>query len=195
VLVSRTGWTAELGFEVYNMDAEVDGPALWDHLIVAGTDFDMTGCSQLSMNIRRIEGGILNYRTDMDWHTTPYDMGLGQFVDLDNHDFIGRNALRNASREPRFSGFKCEARPLRYGAAVMSGEQVVGRVTAYEISPYLQCGVGFVLFDSPQAMHGTGFTVVERDGNACPVELVELPFYDAEKNIPRGLEAADGFID
>jgi aminomethyltransferase len=77
----------------------------------------------------------------------------------------------------------------------MSGGQSVGRVTAFEISPYLQCGVGFVLFDSPQAMHGTGFSVAERDGNACPVELVELPFYDAEKNIPRGLEATDGFID
>jgi aminomethyltransferase len=195
VLVSRTGWTAELGFEVYNMDADVDGPALWDHLIAAGTDFDMSGCSQLSMNIRRIEGGILNYRTDMDWYTTPYDMGLGQFVDLDSHNFIGRDALRNAPRAPRFSGFKCEGRPLRYGAAVMSGGQSVGRVTAYEISPYLKCGVGFVLFDAAESMSGTGFTVAERDGNACPVELVELPFYDAEKNIPRGLESAHDFID
>jgi aminomethyltransferase len=147
------------------------------------------------MNIRRIEGGILNYRTDMDWHTTPYDMGLGQFVDLDSHNFIGRDALRNASREPRFSGFKCEGRPLRYGTAVMSAGQSVGRVTAYEISPYLKCGVGFVLFDSPQVMNGSGFTVAERDGSVCPVELVELPFYDAEKNIPRGLESAHSFID
>jgi aminomethyltransferase len=76
----------------------------------------------------------------------------------------------------------------------MSGGQSVGKVTAYEISPYLKCGVGFVLFDSPENMNGDGFTVSERDGNACPVELVELPFYDAEKNIPRGLEATDGLI-
>ena len=195
VLVSRTGWTAELGFEVYNMDANVDGPALWDHLIAAGADFEMTGCSQLAMNIRRIEGGILNYRTDMDWYTTPYDMGLGQFVDLDNHDFIGRDALSLASKEARFSGFKCEGRRLRYGAAVMSGGQLVGKVTAYEVSPYLKCGVGFVLFDSPESMNHSRFTVSERDGHACPVELVELPFYDAEKNIPRGLETTDGLID
>ena len=164
-------------------------------MVAAGAEFNMTGCSQLSMNIRRIEGGILNYSTDMDWHTTPYDMGLGQFVDLDSHDFIGRDALRNAPREPRFSGFKCESQPLRYGAAVMSGGQSVGRVTAYEISPYLKCGVGFVLFDSAQAMNGSGFTVSGRDGDVCPVELVELPFYDAAKNIPRGLEPTDGLID
>jgi len=195
VLVSRTGWSAELGFEVYNMEADVDGPALWDHLIAAGADFDMTGCSQLSMNIRRIEGGILNYRTDMDWNTTPYDMGLGQFVDLDSHDFIGRDALRNAVREPRFGGFKCEDRQLRYGSSVMSNGKSVGRVTAYEISPYLKCGVGFVLFDSAQAMNSDGLTVSDRDGNDCPMELVELPFYDAEKNIPRGLEPVDGQVE
>jgi hypothetical protein len=55
--------------------------------------------------------------------------------------------------------------------------------------------VGFVLFDSPESMNGSAFSVAERDGNTCPVELVELPFYDAEKNIPRGLESADSFSD
>ena len=195
VLISRTGWSAELGIEVYNMDAGVDGPALWDHLIAAGADFDMTGCSQLSMNIRRIEGGILNYRTDMDWYTTPYDMGLGQFVDLDSHDFIGRDALREATREPRFCGFKCADRQLRYGSAVMSNGKSVGRVTAYEISPYLKCGVGFVLFDAADSIGSSGLTVFDRDGSECSVELIELPFYDAEKNIPRGLESTDGLIE
>ena len=194
VLVSRTGWSAELGFEVYNMEASVDGEALWDHLIAAGAEFEMTGCSQLSMNIRRIEGGILNYRTDMDWDTTPYDMGLGMFVDLESHNFVGRDALRNANRDPRFCGFKCEGKTLRYGAEVMSGEIQVGRVTAYEVSPYLQCGVGFVLFDSPDSINGSGFWIADREDNACPVELVDLPFYDAEKNIPRGLQATDGGI-
>lgn len=195
VLVSRTGWSAELGFEVYNMDPEVDGPALWEHLMAAGADAGISGCSQLAMNIRRIEGGILNYLTDMDWHTTPYDMGLGMFVDLDSHDFIGRDALRNASREARFTGFKCEGRQLRYGSALELDGQSIGRVTAYEVSPYLQCGVGFALLDSAQQMSASGVTVTDRGGDACPVELVELPFYDAEKNIPRGLRPVDGGID
>lgn len=195
VLVSRTGWSAELGFEVYNMDPDVDGPALWDHLIAAGAEFGMAGCSQLSMNIRRIEGGILNYRTDMDWDTTPYDMGLGMFVDLESHDFIGRDALKNASKETRFTGFKCESRSLRYGAKVMSAGEPVGRVTAYEISPYLQCGVGFALFDSPESMQANGLVIADRDDNDCPIELVALPFYDAAKNIPRGLPATDGLPD
>ena len=195
VLVSRTGWSAELGFEVYNMDADVDGPALWDHLMAAGADSGIVGCGQMSMNIRRIEAGILNYGTDMDWDTTPYDMGLGMFVDLESHDFIGRDALRNAHKDARFAGFKCAGRQLKYGSAVRSGEQPVGKVTAYEISPYLECGVGFVLFDSTQHLQASDLTIIDRDGNECPVERVDLPFYDAAKNIPRGLEPDDGRID
>jgi aminomethyltransferase len=194
VLVSRTGWSAELGFEVYNLDANVDGPALWDHLIAAGAGFGMAGSSQRSMNIRRIEGGILNYATDMDWHTTPYDMGLGAFVDLDGADFVGRDALSKAAMETRFGGFKTAGGAVAYGAPVNSNGNAIGRVTAYDVSPYLECGVGFVLFDSPDGLSATGLTVSGRGGQQLPVELVELPFYDAEKNIPRGLPAVTGAI-
>ena len=187
VLVSRTGWSAELGFEVYNLDAGVDGLALWDHLIAAGADFDMRAGSQMAMNIRRIEGGILNYLTDMDWHTTPYDMGLGNFIDLDGHDFVGRGALLQADKSCRFSGFKCAGRDIRYGASLISQDQKIGRVTAYDLSPYLECGVGFALFDSAERLECQDIRVIDRSGEACSVELITLPFYDAEKNIPRGL--------
>jgi aminomethyltransferase len=195
VLISRTGWTAELGFEVYNMDAAVDGPALWDHLIAAGAGFDMRAGSQMAMNIRRIEAGILNYATDMDWHTTPYDMGLGAFVDLESHDFVGRDALRSAARETRFSGFKCESRKIPYGGMLMSEGRAIGRVTAYEISPYLECGIGFALFESASDLHCGSISVNDRSGEPCPIELLELPFYDAEKNIPRGVPSEHDFTD
>ena len=194
VLISRTGWSAEVGFEVYNMESDVDGPALWRHLMQAGAEFNMPACGNLSMNIRRIEAGILNYRTDMDWSTTPYDMGLGFFVDLDNHDFIGRDALAKSNKEARFSGFKCQQGNPRYGSGVMQCGQVVGRVTAYEESPYLEHGVGFAIFDSAKNLQLSGLAALDRDGNECPIELVELPFYDAEKRIPRGLPDADGTV-
>jgi aminomethyltransferase len=194
VLVSRTGWSAELGFEVYNLDPGVDGPALWDHLMASGAGQGIRPCSQLSMNIRRIEGGILNYPTDMNWHTTPYDMGLGMFVDPE-HDFIGRDALRRCSRLPRFSGFKCDAGNPRYGAAIRLDGREVGRVTDFEVSPYLGYGVGFVLLDSPEYMQATGLTAALRAGGECAIELTDLPFYDAEKNIPRGLPAVTGSVE
>ena len=71
----------------------------------------------------------------------------------------------------------------------------IGRVTAYEISPYLEGGVGFALLDSADLMSTGGLSVADRDGNDCAIELVDLPFYDAEKNIPRGLPPIDGGID
>lgn len=193
VYVSRTGWTGELGFEVYNLDPDVDGLALWDHLLAAGAEFGLRAGSQVSMNPRRIEAGILNYPTDMDWYTTPWDIGLDAFVDLDGHDFVGREALLKAPRECRFSGFRCAPQSVAYGARLVAGEREIGRVTAYEISPYLECGVGFALLDSPEHLDAREISVIDRAGNACAVELVELPFYDAEKNIPRGLPSPDGF--
>ena len=101
VLISRTGWTGELGFEVYNMDPNVDGNALWSHLLEAGAPHGMEVLSTYSMNPRRIEAGIMNYGTDMGWDTTPFDLGLGDFVDF-GHDFVGRDALQAAEHAPRF---------------------------------------------------------------------------------------------
>lgn len=185
VLVSRTGWTGEVGFEVYNLDASVDAPALWNRLVEAGREWNMTVCGLQSMNIRRIEAGILNYRTDMDQHTTPYDMGLGAFVDLDSHGFVGRDALADADKRARFTGFKSRAGRIRYGTVVRLDGRSVGSVTTYEISPYLETGVGFVLLDDAGLMQQTGLVVADREGNELPLELVRLPFYDRDKRIPR----------
>ena len=185
VLVSRAGWTGEVGFEVYNLDASFDASALWNRLLEAGREWNMTVCGLQSMNIRRIEAGILNYRTDMDQHTTPYDMGLGAFVDLDNHGFVDRDALADADKRARFTGFKSRAGRVRYGTAVRLDGRSVGSVTTYEISPYLATGVGFVLLDDAGLMEQTGLVVTDREGNELPLALVKLPFYDPEKRIPR----------
>ena len=190
VLISRTGWTGELGFEVYNMDPNVDGMALWSHLIAAGASHGMEVLSTYSLNPRRIEAGILNYGTDMGWNTTPFDLGLGGFVDFD-HEFVGRDALQSAERSPRFTGFMTEARDIKWGSTVLAGGQPVGRVKAFELSPTLGTGIGYVLFDTPAAMSANTFTVKGRDGNEHPLALHALPFFDADKRIPRGLEVME----
>ena len=190
VLISRTGWTAELGFEVYNMDPNVDGIALWSHLMAAGRPHGMEILSTYAMNPRRIEAGILNYGTDMGWNTTPFDLGLGGFVDFD-HDFVGRDALQSAERSPRFTGFMTEARDIKWGSTVLAGGQPVGHVKAFEPSPTMGNGIGYVLFDTPEAMAANAFTVKSRDGNEYPLALHALPFFDADKCIPRGLEVME----
>jgi len=190
VLISRTGWTAELGFEVYNMDPNVDGMALWSHLIVAGAPHGMEILSTYAMNPRRIEAGIMNYGTDMGWDTTPFDLGLGDFVDFE-HDFVGRDALRATERSSRFSGFMTEAKDIKWGSPVLASGNAVGRVKAFEPSPTLGTGIGYVLFDTPEAMSANAFTVKGRNGNEYPLALHALPFFDADKRIPRGLEVME----
>ena len=190
VLISRTGWTAELGFEVYNMDPNVDGIALWSHLLEAGAPHGMEVLSTYSMNPRRIEAGIMNYGTDMGWDTTPFDLELGDFVDF-GHDFVGKDALQAAERAPRFSGFVTEANDIKWGEPVIANGVAVGRVKAFEPSPTLGTGIGYVLFETPAAMSANTFTVKGRDGNEHPLALHSLPFFDADKRIPRGLEVME----
>ena len=190
VLISRTGWTGELGFEVYNMDPNVDGLALWSHLMAAGAPLGMEVLSTYAMNPRRIEAGILNYGTDMSWDTTPFDLGLGMFVDLE-HDFFGRESLRAAPRAPRFSGFLTDATDVKWNARVFVGTHPVGRVKAFEPSPTLGTGIGYVLFDSADAMAGEAFTVKDRMGTQHNLTLHPLPFFDPDKKIPRGIEAME----
>ena len=188
VLISRTGWTAEKGFEVYNMDPNVDGLALWSHLMVAGAPLGMEILSTYAMNPRRIEAGILNYGTDMGWDTTPFDLGLGMFVDFE-HDFVGRDSLQVAPQAPRFSGFVTAAADVKWNAPVFVGEHPVGRVKAFEPSPTLGTGIGYVLFDSADAMVADAFTVKDRMGAQHNLTLHQLPFFDPDKKIPRGIEA------
>jgi len=185
VLISRTGWTGELGFEVYNMDPSVDGMALWNHLIAAGEPHGMEVLSTYAMNPRRIEAGILNYGTDMNWDTTPFDLGLGAFVDFE-HDFVGRDALQSADQSPRFSGFVTGASDVKWGSSVFADTQPVGRVMAFEPSPTLGTGIGYVLFNNANAMTAGAYTVRDRAGAPHNLTLHALPFFDPDKTIPRG---------
>src|SRR3989454_10077020 len=92
LIVTRTGWTGEVGYELYLLDG-FRGQELWDRVMKAGRKYDLrpTGPS----DIRRIDGGFLNYGADMTLDDNPYEVGLGWTVDLDKEaDFIGREALR-----------------------------------------------------------------------------------------------------
>eukprot|EP00494_Astrolonche_serrata_P025649 UN25910 len=102
-----------------------------------------------AMHIRRIEAGILNAGADFNHNTTPYDVGLGQFVDGDKADFIGKSALEKASKQSRLIGVKCDAEP-HIGSAVKIDGEIVGEVTAGAFSPYLKHGIGIVLMEQSQ---------------------------------------------
>ena len=186
--VSRTGFTNELGFEIYCQGEATDHLALWDHLIASGEPHGMEFSSTRSLTIRRIEAGILGNMTDMDMSMTPFAAGLEPFIDMDKMDFIGRDALVDADRRARLYGIKCaDAIPGR-GSAVMDEDKAVGQMTAGVDSPTLGCGIGYAVFNEPGEWNGRSLKVRLPDGNVYPCEVVELPFFDREKKIVRGLD-------
>ena len=83
VHVSRTGFTGELGYEIYSLGDATDHLALWDHLMASGEPHGMEFSSTSPMTIRRIEAGILGNTTDMDTTMTPFEAGLAPFIDMD----------------------------------------------------------------------------------------------------------------
>lgn len=182
VLISRTGWSGELGFEIYTAEG-VDAAALWDHLLDAGADHDLAVLSLEALGIRRIEAGILDNGSDMNPSLTPFDVGLGRVVDMGKPAFIGRDALATAERRSRLYGVSGPSTPVP-GTSVLHGDTVVGSITAGAWSPHLEHGIGYVIMREVGEWEGQEVLLA---GEVQPFEVVKLPYYDAERKLPRGL--------
>lgn len=185
VWITRTGYTNELGWEFYT-EPHHDPAALWTHLEAAGAEYGLRMFGLDSMNVRRIEAGILNAGSDFDETTTPFDVRLGRFVDFDKPDFIGKAALEKAATEPRLHGLSVEGGEPLVGGAIKIGGDMVGKITAAALSPFLRCGIGYGLLCSSEHGPGTKVMVETRGGAFLPGQLNDLPFYDQNADIPRG---------
>ena len=188
--VSRTGWTGEVGIEVYcNSGPEpTDHNALWDGLLACGEPFGMEFSSSSSMGIRRVESGILDNGSDIEPDLTPYGAGLGQFVHLDKGDFIGRAALETADRSQLLFGLVCATASPQAGMAVHFDDSPIGHMTIGTWSPTLDAGVGYVRFHRPlPGDDWLGKTVMLHDHHGTPHEATVdlLPFVDKQKQLPR----------
>ena len=186
--VSRTGFTGELGYEIYCNGEATDHLSLWNHLMAAGEPFGMEFSSTRSMTIRRIEAGILGNMTDMDPTMTPFQAGLGAFVDMDKGEFIGRAALIGADRRTLLYGVTCDAAVPGRGSTVQDGGAVVATLTAGVDSPTLGCGIGYARFGEPGEWGGRELKARLPDGDVHACRVVDLPFFDREKRIVRGLD-------
>ena len=188
--VSRTGWTGEVGIEIYcNSGPEpTDHYSLWDDLIACGESSGMEFSSSSSMGIRRIESGILDNGSDIEPDLTPFGAGLGQFVRLDKEDFIGRDALQVADRSQLLYGLVCPTSAPDAGEEVRFEDGPVGHVTIGTWSPTLDRGVGYVRFDQPlqdDAWFGKTVLLVDREGTPHEARVDTLPFVDKQKRLPR----------
>lgn len=185
--VSRSGFTNELGFEIYSDGANTDHLALWDHLMKVGAPHGLEFSSTRAMTIRRIEGGILGNTTDMDTTMTPFEAGLGAFVDMEK-EFIGREALAGKDRRTLLLGVTCKSATPASGSQIIDNGAVVGSVTAGVPSPTLGLGIGYVRFMAPDEWVNRSLQLRLPDGTDHDCEIVDLPFFDKEHKIVRGLD-------
>ena len=184
VVITRTGYTNELGWEFYTESGH-DADEIWAAISTAGEPFGQEMIGLDAVHIRRIEAGILNAGSDFDHTTTPFDVGLGRFVDLDKSDFIGKSALDEAPKHSRLTGLLADAEPLIGGSLVANGRQI-GRVTAGALSPFLRRGVGIALLEATGTPEGMAVQIDCVDGSQAPGVLAALPLYDKDAAIPRG---------
>ncbi|WP_046471770.1 glycine cleavage T C-terminal barrel domain-containing protein [Allosalinactinospora lopnorensis] len=200
VVVSRTGYTSELGFEIYLHNASRDGVKLWDKVIEAGTPHDIRVIGPC--HIRRIEGGILAWGSDIGLDTNPFEVGYGYevswMVDLAQEaDFIGKEALkriRDNGIDRKLAGVEIGGAPLgsyNDGSMVDSfpvylpgSDNPVGKVTSACFSPRMEKNIGFAML--PIELAGPGIElVIERPGGAVPATVVPKPFIDPQKSLPK----------
>ena len=182
LIVARTGWSAQGGFEIYVDDADV-GVQLYDALVEAGAPYDIgPGCPNL---IERIEAGLLSYGNDMTRADTALEAGLDRYCALTSDiDAIGLDALRRQAASGvtrRIVGLviKGDAVPgLRTRWPVLSGHTVVGAVTSAVWSPRLSTNVALGMVGKAHAEIGTNVTVASPDGDRTAT-VVELPFSGA----------------
>ena len=186
--VSRSGFTNELGFEIYSDGFTTDHLALWDHLMDCGKPFGMELSATRAMTIRRIEAGIFGNLTDIDTTINPFEAGLGFCVNMDKGDFIGREALVNKDKRTCLLGLICKTETPISGSKVIDGDKIVGHITAGVHSPTLNTGIGYVRFYEPNDWPGKGLDLQLPNGNLHKAEIVNLPFFDKEKHIVKGID-------
>lgn len=190
-VVSRTGFTGEMGIEIYG-NPENDPHKFWDYIFEIGAEFGLRMGAGASMTLRRVEAGILDYDMDINPGTTPYDAGLDSLVEFDNPDFVGRDALLNADKRKRLFGLTCDTGIPRVGTKIFDDDVEVARMTIGDWSPSLEKGIGYVLFDKPESAvgpwSGRNLQIETPDGVSHEAQVQDLPFLDPEKRIPRGLE-------
>lgn len=189
VVITRTGWTGEIGYELYLRDGS-RGKDLWDRVMEAGEEFNIAPTAP--NDIRRIEAGILNYGSDMTLENNPYEVGLGWLVDLNQEaDFIGKKALQKIKAEgikQKLVGIELHGDPLpawpeEFWPVYHNGDEI-GHMTAAVYSPGLERNIGYALLPIEQARRGTDLTI-DTPWGMTEATVVRKPFVDPKKDIPK----------
>jgi aminomethyltransferase len=189
IVVSRTGYTGELGYEVWCHPG--DGEAVWDAIWTSGAPQGLKPFGLDALDIVRIEAGLVVSGNEFDQSVDPFEAGIGFAVGLKNEeDFVGRAALEERAAHPQRTlvGLVLEGNePAGHGDPVYVGRQEVGVVTSGTRSPVLNETIALARVAVQFRKIGTAVEVGKLDGlqKRIPAAVVRFPFYDPEKTRPR----------
>ena len=187
LIISRTGWSSELGYEIYLRDGS-KGNELYEKIMEAGKEHGLKPGHTSS--IRRIEGGMLSYHADADINTNPFELGLDRLVSLDSDiDFVGKKALKKIKQDGikrKQVGLEIDCKPLTGPNTtfwpVEKNNKKIGKITSAVYSPRLKKNIALAMIEIEQSETGTKLEVITNEGKYNSV-VVEKPFYDPKKKI------------
>jgi glycine cleavage system aminomethyltransferase T len=189
VVISRTGWTGEVGYEVYLRDS-ARGDEMWERIMEAGRPYEIRPIAPCEA--RRIEAGIFNYRSDMTLANNPFEVtGMERLVEEQDADYVGKAGLERIRAEGvsrKLVGVEMEGDALDWELtqvwpAFVDGERV-GHATDMIWSPRLERNIGYVWVPIEQATPGTAVELEPEPGIRRSARTAALPFLDPSKRIP-----------
>jgi len=179
MIVSRTGYTGELGYEIYFTGNEKTAEDIWDKVFAAGSEFNIQPVGLAARDSLRLEMGFCLYGNDIDKNTNPLEAGLGWITKLKKERFVGRDALVKAKKD----GLKRKLVPIstsekvfpRHGYELSANGKNVGTVTSGTVSPVLDKAIALGYVNIEYAYEGATINFLIR-GKEVPANIVTLPF-------------------
>jgi aminomethyltransferase len=186
VLIARTGYSGEDGFEVYLPSDEATTIKMWNALVDAGAEFGIRPCGLGARNTLRLEAGMSLYGHEISEEINVFEAGLTRWLKLDKGDFIGRDALLAVEAEGgpkrKIIGLEMLERGIArdsYPVISLEGEPI-GQVTSGSPAPFLKTNIAMALVPTQFAESGRDVLVDVR-GNKARARQVPLPFYKRPK--------------
>jgi glycine cleavage system aminomethyltransferase T len=189
VVISRTGWTGEIGYEVFLTDP-ARGDDLWETIMEAGAPRGIRPIAPCEA--RRIEAGIFNYNSDFTLDNNPFEvMGMERLVEAQEAGYVGKAALeriRERGVTRKLVGIEAPGDPsfieITEARPALAGGQRVGRVTDLVWSPRLERNIGYVWVPAELAAPGNDLEIEWGNGERAPAKTATIPFLDPHKNVP-----------
>jgi aminomethyltransferase len=187
VLIARTGYSGEDGFEVYLPADEATTVKVWNEILAAGAEFGVRPCGLGARNTLRLEAGMSLYGHEISDSTNVFEAGLDRWLKLDKGDFVGRSALQAVQDaggpSRKVIGLEMVERGIaRDGYAVLNLEGIeIGVITSGSPSPFLKTNIAFALVPAAVGQSGEDVLVQVRPNQAARAKQVPTPFYKRPK--------------